>query len=172
MYKSTHDSNNLCSLGCVIITIALQDNCSFSVLCFLYNLLYNPCEWGKLMVCLAPRVLCCTGTTQILLRFGMMYQQVCLHCALMDSSIFLCQLLVIIIPLSVLQDNCHGLMCKPEISLLGKDHPNQIKVDIQAGPWSVWLKYISSKFIHLNFAGCHWFHIWKHHVSSFRSEWM
>jgi hypothetical protein len=33
---------------------------------------------------------------------------------------------VIIVPLSSLQDNCHGLMCKPEFSLLGKDHPNLI----------------------------------------------
>ena len=30
-----------------------------------------------------------------------------------------CQLLIIIVPLSALQDNCHGLMCKPVVLQLG-----------------------------------------------------
>ena len=73
------------------MTITLAVYCILPKLVWvLYNLLYNPCEGGELIVCLALTVLCCTGTTQILFSFGTMYQRVSLHCALMDFSTCLC----------------------------------------------------------------------------------
>ena len=172
MYKSTCDSNNLGSLGCVILTIALQQQLLFCALCFVKTCLvlvlsHQHFMWARLANCVS----CPNGsllywnypdTVEFWDNVSASDVWIVLF---LDFSIYLCWLTFV-----YLQDIYHGLMCKPDFLLLGKDHPNLIKVVIQAGPWSVWLKYISSKFIHLNFLAvidftfentiCHHFWIW------------
>ena len=172
MYKSTHYSNYLSSLGCVILTIALKQQLLFCVLCFAktHLVLVPPLlqfmwmRWANCVFCPNGTLLYWNRPDAVEFWDNVSASDVWIVLFL-DFSIYLCWLTFV-----YLQDIYHGLMCKPDFLLLGKDHPNLIKVVIQAGPWSVWVKYISSKFIHLNFSGCHWFHIWKHHLLSFLDQ--
>jgi hypothetical protein len=73
-----------------------------------------------------------------------------------------------------LQDIYHGFICKPYFSLLSKDQPSHI----YGGRPSWLLKCLISADLstfHVSssiwtFSGCHWFHIWKHHVLSFLDQ--
>lgn len=123
---------------CVAWTVLMQhqpysNNCPLCVLCcaktcliLQYYLLYNSCERGEQIVCLAPMILCCTGTTQILLSLETVYQQVMSAQCSMDFSICLSWFVGIHCTSAILQYMYHGLMCKPDFSLLGEYQPNLI----------------------------------------------
>ncbi len=75
MYKSTHDSKNLGSLGCGMLTIALPQQLLFVCTCFQIAFLVLPhhisCELGKQTVVLPQWFSVVLETIQILLSFGM-----------------------------------------------------------------------------------------------------
>ena len=94
MYKSTHDSKNLGSLGCVILTIALPQQslfvCAyFQISLLLYHLLTF--MWTRRANCgLASIVLCCIGNhpeTVWVLRRSI--SEWCLQNIFVDFSIYL-----------------------------------------------------------------------------------
>ena len=121
------------------MTITLAVYCILPKLVWvLYNLLWNPCEGGELIVCLSLTVLCCTGTTRYCLVLGRwISESPCIvHWWIFHLSMLTCG-----------QSLYRCLLCRTAVMVwfanlnsfyLVRTIPTS-KVVVQAGPRSVWL---------------------------------
>ena len=154
MYKSTHDSKNLGSLGCVMLTKPYHSNCFLCVLvskslCF--STTSSHFMWSRQANSgLAPIVLWCIGNHPDTVEFwdDLSASDVC--------RVFLLEFSIYLFDLSCLFAGHRSWFNVNLISRYSvRTNLTLFKVVIRAGPWSDWFEFFFKLVQSFELFGCH-----------------
>jgi hypothetical protein len=154
VYKSTHDSKNLGSLGCVMLTKPYHSNCFLCVLvskslCF--STTSSHFMWSRQANCgLASIVLCCIGNHPDTVEFwdDLSASDVC--------RIFLLEFSIYLFDLSCLFAGHRSWFHVNLISRYSvRTNLTLFKVVIRAGPWSDLFEFFFKLVQSFELFGCH-----------------
>ena len=155
MYKSTHDSKNLGSLGCDMLTIALPQQLLFVCTCFQISLLLYyllTFMWSRQANSgLAPIVLCCIGNHPDTVEFwdDLSASDFCRIFFIGIFHIFIW--LTLSICRTSIMVSCVNLISRYSV----RTNLTLFKVVIRAGPWSDLFEFFFKLVQSFELYGCH-----------------